>query len=775
MKKNYIFLLGLFAIFICNSQTISIPDPILKSELINYIPIIDSNGDGEIQTSEAELITDLNIAPTSGIINSIEGLESFTNLVDLSLSNGNFDTILEFQNYSYLETLHLGNFSFPDLNLTNLISLRELRLFQNQNTNFNALEFNSCNCDNLESLYLTSLQGLSTIDLSDRTNLNTLDLFGIELEALDISNTINLQTFRLFDTNITELDFNLQPNLQSVEVEEQMLNVLNVSNNPNLSYVKLDGATMDILDFSNNINLNVLLLFNLNVGFLNVKNGTVLQEAEVLNVSVDYICIDEALGEEIDFESLFSNDDNVIINTYCSFTPGGEFNSIEGSVRIDNDDNGCDLEDYVFPYLKLNINSFSSNVTYITDSSGQYNVYVYDGDYTITPILENSTFFNVDPNTPVISFPTEISPYVQDFCLTSTGNSNDLEISVVPLDQARPGFESTYKILYKNIGNTILFGSVDFDFSFDSDYLQYVSSIPDINGNINSVLSWDYTSLLPLETREILVTMQLNTPTDSNFPLNSGDELNYVATIYPIENDETPNSNDSGLKQIVVNSFDPNDIICLEGEAITPESVGEYIHYLIRFENLGTANATNVVVKDAIDPTKFDINTLIPLDGSHTFYTRINENYDVEFIFENINLPFDDVNNDGYLVFKIKTLNTLVLGDEFSNQAEIYFDFNAPIVTNNYTTTVAEENLSVLDQQLASIEIFPNPTSDKLYIKSDEVLKSAKVYDVNGRTVLNFDLSNTQTSINIDSLKTGVYFLKVNYNTGTKTVKLIKK
>src|SRR5690606_35858803 len=63
----------------------------------------------------------------------------------------------------------------------------------------------------------------------------------------------------------------------------------------------------------------------------------------------------------------------------------------------------------------------------------------------------------------------------------------------------------------------------------------------------------------------------------------------------------------------------------------------------------------NVVVKDVIDEAKFDVNSLVPLSGSHPFQTRIKPGNIVEFFFENINLPFDDESNDGYVVFKIRT------------------------------------------------------------------------------------------------------------------------
>ena len=89
------------------------------------------------------------------------------------------------------------------------------------------------------------------------------------------------------------------------------------------------------------------------------------------------------------------------------------------------------------------------------------------------------------------------------------------------------------------------------------------------------------------------------------------------------------------------------------------------------------------------DSTKFDISTLIITRSSHSMVTEI-DGYDVEFIFKNINLPFDDDNNDGYIAFKIKTLPTLQVGDIFENDAEIYFDYNAPITTNKFQTKIVE-------------------------------------------------------------------------------------
>ncbi len=83
--------------------------------------------------------------------------------------------------------------------------------------------------------------------------------------------------------------------------------------------------------------------------------------------------------------------------------------------------------------------------------------------------------------------------------------------------------------------------------------------------------------------------------------------------------------------------------------------------------NIGSANAVNIVVKIVIDATKYDLMSLIPLNANHHFYKRIRNGNEVEFIFENIQLPFEDANNDGNILFKIKTLPTLTIGETFSN------------------------------------------------------------------------------------------------------------
>ncbi len=226
--------------------------------------------------------------------------------------------------------------------------------------------------------------------------------------------------------------------------------------------------------------------------------------------------------------------------------------------------------------------------------------------------------------------------------------------------------------------------------TFDDLRTDFVSATPTVDTQLVNTLIWNFSNLQPFETRVINLTLNVNTPLEIP-AVNNGDILDFIATINASVIDETPLDNEFNFNQTVVNSYDPNDKTCLEGNTITPENIGKYMHYNINFENIGTADAVNIVVKDIIDTTKFDINSLQLLYASHAVETKISGNK-VEFIFKNINLPptiQNPIGGHGNVLFKIKTLPTLVIGDQVSNTANIFFDYNAPIQTNEARTTIA--------------------------------------------------------------------------------------
>ncbi len=747
MKTKITFIIIAFTT-ICNAQIINIPDSNFKAKLLQASPFneiasienpiydisnnsitisnystIDTNGDGEIQISEAVMIKYLNLSQiiVSSNITSLVGIEYFTNLQYLNCTNN-------------------------ELNILNVSA-----------------------CNNLKFLFC-AINNLDSLDISENSNLIELNCASNNLTSLNTSENFDLLHLNCQENNILSLNLSQNVNLTSLYCNANQLTSLNVSQNNSLSTIVCGNNQITNLDITNT-NVNLLDINNNFMTELYLKNNNFGWYSIDLdnNIQLTYVCVKD---EDVDFFEQYINElgyTNCHINTYCSFTPGGTFYTIQGNNKFDFNVNGCDINDIVYPNFKFSITDGTNTGIFITNNSGNYSIPLQSGTHTATPIIENPTYFNVSPTSINVSFPSTSSPFTQDFCISPNGSHNDLEVLLLPINAASPGFDAIYKLVYKNKGTTTQSGTINF--SFDDSVLDFVSSNPSFTSQSTGNLTWDFTNLLPFESREIDIVLNLNSPTETP-ALNSGDLLNFTASVNS-STDETPNDNIATLNQIVVNSYDPNDKTCLEGTTITPTMVGEYVHYLIRFENNGTANAQNIVVKDMIDINKFDINTLIPIKGSHNFETRISNTNKVEFIFQNINLPFDDANNDGYISFKIKTKSNLVVGNTFSNSANIYFDYNFPIVTNNYTTTV-QNSLGIQENDyINDISVYPNPVKDILNFKTEQNILKVEVYDIAGRILSSNSIS--ENKIDLSELKTGNYILKLFTEKGIMNTKIIKE
>ncbi len=85
------------------------------------------------------------------------------------------------------------------------------------------------------------------------------------------------------------------------------------------------------------------------------------------------------------------------------------------------------------------------------------------------------------------------------------------------------------------------------------------------------------------------------------------------------------------------------------------------------------------------------------------------------------------------------------------------------------------QTLGTNDNNITGISLSPNPTANMLNITYTESLNgtSASVYDVMGRVVLTETLKSK--SLNVSSLKTGLYFLNLTVNGKVAQMKFIKK
>jgi hypothetical protein len=511
-----------------------------------------------------------------------------------------------------------------------------------------------------------------------------------------------------------------------------------------------------------------------NLSQILMKNGSVETYFNIIVASpnLQFVCGDEGDLSRIQ-TAIVGSGSPAVATSYCTFVPGGNYNTITGKSRFDITNNGCDTNDANTVNLRLKINDGATDASSLVNLTGDYAFYTGAGSFTLTPELEIPTYFTISPATAVVNFPTVANTtQIQDFCLVANGVHPDLEIVIAPDGPARPGFDSKYKIVYKNKGNQMLSGTVNLQ--FDDAKIDFVSAVPTVNSQTLNSLNWNYISIKPFESRSILVTLNINSPTETP-AVNNGDILNFTASINPIAGDDLPNDNTFNYNQTVLGSFDPNDIICLEGDTVSPTEIGDYLHYVARFENTGTYQAENVVVKVVVDSEKYDIGSLQLLNTSHPSYTRVAGNV-VEFIFQGINLEARNgnppVGGHGDILFKIKTKNTLVANDVVSKQAGIYFDYNAPVETLPAETVFATLSNTGFDLDV-SITVYPNPTNSKVTINAETNIKSLALYDMQGRLLQT--LLGNQKMLDIADQANGIYFLKIITNQGSKVEKLVKK
>lgn len=799
---------------------------------------VDANNDNEIQLTEALAVYDLDVSNAvdeeypyiDPVFTTLGGIESFTNLKVLSCNNHNI-TALNLVALTNLEELYCHNNLITSLTVNGLANLKTLDCADNLLTALNlsgltGLQIFYCTHNTLATLSFTGLTSLQDIDVSynpllglnpagltnltrlyaDSCNLTALPLTGLTslvnlscgfnpITALDLSGLVNLQLLnfqmcqvaninlqglpalnfvRGFGNPVTSLDLSFPNNLQTVMFEECGLNFIDLSACSQLSMLYVDYNSLPSIDVSACPALTYLSAMN-NTGlqYVNLKNGTVIQDLYLLlNTQLQYICVDEdelAFVQNAVDQTLL----NCEVNTYCSFTPGGEVYQVAGTVLFDEDANGCNSTDAVVPNLVMNITGSGGTGTLIPNNTGNYSIYVTGGSHTFTPVNPNPAYYTLTPASTTVDFDTVSSPYALNFCLGAVGVFKDLEVTVLPLTAARPGFDASYRLIYKNNGTTTLAGTVALNYM--DNVLDFVSATVIPSGNSFGQLTWDFTNLHPFEERSIDFVLNVNSPLEVP-AININDVLNFTATVSFDGTDETPQDNTHTISQVVVGSLDPNDKICVEGATITPNMVGEYVTYIIRFENTGTYPAQNIVVKDVLDAAKFDVSTLTPLQGSHEFITRVSGNT-AEFILENIMLPGAPNNdNHGFVAFKIKTLPTLSLNDSFSNTAQIYFDYNAPVVTNQAQTTVAL--LSTTDFDFKNyITLYPNPAGSTLHLdaKAGFEIKNVMVYNMLGQQLLSVVNTGNNSAVDVSSLAAGSYFIKVSTNKGMSSGKFIKK
>jgi uncharacterized repeat protein (TIGR01451 family) len=370
---------------------------------------------------------------------------------------------------------------------------------------------------------------------------------------------------------------------------------------------------------------------------------------------------------------------------------------------------------------------------------------------------------------------TVIHPGVQQECpgpFTLTGAQSSVTraigcSSLFPLDAqvtgcngpARPGFQLYYGLNLRN--NTAAnAGNSTFTLEFDP-LLSFISASPTPSTVVGNTVTWNLTGIGAYASTNRFVHLQV--PPDISL---IGTTLTATATVTTTNTDAVPANNIWTAQQVITAAYDPNDKLARTSTGQSDEiyfiDQDEWIDYVIRFQNTGTDTAFNVVITDTL-PTTLDPATLDVGAASHAFNWSLSGHGIITFNFPSILLPDSNVNeplSHGFVGFRIRPRLPLLPGTSIENIANIYFDFNPPVITEP-SVLVAEFSTGVLDVSTSSVRVHPNPASTSVrVVSSAQPLSSIRILGTDGRVVRMVPAIGMNADLDVSTLGIGAYIIE---------------
>ena len=447
--------------------------------------------------------------------------------------------------------------------------------------------------------------------------------------------------------------------------------------------------------------------------------------------------------------------------------------TVNGAVFIDSDGSGTwDTHELPAPGMVLALDPEKGYS--VTGPDGRFTLYTVPGSYKVQ-VPDVPKHHKISTAAATATLPGfGHADTVAHIGLAPIPGILDVTATLTAMGGVRPGFPVQFLLTYKNEGTTAMSSILRLA---PDPLLEFTSSLPVCTANNGLHLDWAFVNLQPGEQRNITISFVL----PATVPI--GTVLFSEVFVSPQWGYEVPGYKHYTFEHTVTGSYDPNDKQVHPAGPISPARVAaqEPLEYTIRFQNTGTDTAFTVLITDYLSPLLQPASIKV-LASSHPHTFTLADDGFAQWRFDNILLPDSGRNqaaSNGFVKFRIRPRATLQIGDTIANTAQIYFDFNSPIITNTTSTVVRPvKSASLAADQFA---LFPNPAHSSFYLYAKELAEAqtAQLIFRNAAGAVVFEKTarlsqgNSRVLVSVQDLPAGLYLLQVVVNGQQITKKVV--
>lgn len=636
---------------------------------------------------------------------------------------------------------------------------------------------NSVQTANINAVTYLDVQNQNISDLTgieDFTALQTLFIDDNNLVSIDLSQNAVLAQLSCSNNSLKELDMTTNTSLWYLDARFNQLTDINLSQNTSLQVLSLEDNELTLLNLNPNTQLTILSVKDNNLGGLAIKNGNntdivsfdATNNPGLLCILVDDVSYSNTNWTNIDPQTSFSF--NNCISQLNTYVPDDNFEQ----ALIDLGYDSGPLDNYI-PTSNINtVTILNVDIKNIDDLTGIKDFVALE---ELSCAANNLTELNLSNNTQLqllncaINNLTELdvsqNTLLQD--LWCSGNQIvNLDVSeneVLDNFQCHSNqltsldLSSNTLLTYLNVRNNQL-TSLD---------LTNNTLLTDLNCDLNVLTSLDLslnTSLEVLDCNSNLLT-SLNLKNSNNTAI-TWFEANNNPDLTCIEVDDAAYSTTNWTNIDAQTSFseDCSDTICSNAQPINVSSIINTINFNLIDEPIRNEEGCSGTVADYAD-TWFEFT--MPEDGDVVINGSINGN---KFAL------YDACAGNQLACFgNSNVINGLTSGTTYKLRV---FRTAANASNSNFTSfdILVYDTLNTDDfvSSKASVELYPNPASEKITITSNLTDEIGPIFimDVSGKKLLSKNQSNI---IDVKHLANGIYFARIQIDNQFITKKIIIK